>query len=153
MKACMSTRWVEFQRISFCSGARCRHLLLTLARDRLWDGAIKQLRWVWPLLKGVAGSNGVVFRYVPLKRVIWTVSSCTRKLSALNSCVNATTKYSSAVQRVAHLVRSTSWRWTSRRWCHGKRSTTAHGHGQKKKREKQKRWSEERKPFYNINNI
>lgn len=43
-KACMSTRWVAFQRISFYSGARCRRRSLTSALGRLWDGAIKLLR-------------------------------------------------------------------------------------------------------------
>jgi hypothetical protein len=45
------------------------------------------------------------FRYDRLRQVIWMAFSCIKKLNALNSCANVTTKSSSVAQKVDHLVR------------------------------------------------
>lgn len=64
--------------------------------------------------------NANYYRYVPSKAATWTACSCTRRRSAWNSFASAMTKYSSAVPKVLHRVKSTSWRSTSRAWPTGK---------------------------------
>lgn len=61
------------------------------------------------------------YRYVPLRAAIWMVCSCTKRRSAWNSFASETTKYSSAVPKVLHRVKSTLWRSTSRAWPIGNR--------------------------------